>query len=111
MPDSAYGRARRLGAEIPGDGRMKSTQSSKKWKGKPDVSGHFGIFGGRFVPETLMGALDQLTYAYKAVKRDKKFQSELEYYLRTYVGRPTPLYEARNLSNALGRNLRIFLKR
>ncbi len=90
---------------------MKSVRETKKGKGKPDPGGHFGIFGGRFVPETLIEALDQLTAAYRTLKRDRKFQRELRYYLITYVGRPTPLYEARNLSAALGRDLRIFLKR
>ena len=90
---------------------MKAAQQDKTWKGKPDASGHFGIFGGRFVPETLMQALDELTSAYKLLKRNAKFRQELEYYLKTYVGRPTPLYEARNFSRAVGRNIRVFLKR
>lgn len=92
-------------------GGMKSVRQGKKWKGKPDRDGHFGIFGGRFVPETLMEALKQLTQAYQTLKRDKKFQRELSHFLMQYAGRPTPLYEARNLSQALGRGLRIFLKR
>ena len=96
---------------ISGNPYMKSVREVKKWKGKPDPGGHFGIFGGRFVPETLVEALNQLNHAYKTLKRDRKFQRELRYYLITYAGRPTPLYEARNLSNALGRSLRIFLKR
>ena len=90
---------------------MKSVRQSKKWKGKPDADGHFGIFGGRFVPETLMAALNELTRAYQSLKRDKKFQKELSHFLMVYAGRPTPLYEARNLSQALGRGLRVFLKR
>src|SRR3989338_5757391 len=90
---------------------MRQMKQSKKWKGNPDVSGHFGIFGGRFVPETLMKALHELTNAYQQVRRDKRFQRELHYYLDHFAGRPTPLYEAQNLSRTLGRNLRIFLKR
>jgi tryptophan synthase beta chain len=90
---------------------MRSTRQVKKWKKLPDTQGHFGIFGGRFVPETLMRALHELTRAYETLKRNKKFQKDLEHFLVTYAGRPTPLYEARNLSRILGRNLRIFLKR
>jgi len=76
----------------------------------PDASGHFGIFGGRYVPETLMGALDALARAYRALKRDRPFQTELRHYLETYAGRPTPVYEAKNLTRHFGR-ARIFLKR
>src|SRR3989338_7316716 len=100
-----------MASQISSDSCMKSTEQSKKWKGKPDATGHFGIFGGRFVPETLINALDQLTAAYRSLKRDRKFQKELAYYLAHYAGRPTPLYEAQNLSRALGRGLRVFLKR
>ena len=89
---------------------MPTMKKSKTWKG-PDSSGHFGIFGGRFVPETLVYALNQLTDAYQSVKRDRKFQAELTYYLNHYVGRPTPLYHAHNLSRLFGRNLKVFLKR
>lgn len=76
----------------------------------PDARGHFGIFGGRYVPETLMKALDDLTREYRRLSRDRSFRQELKELLETYAGRPTPLYEARNLSRALGRG-RIFLKR
>ncbi len=76
----------------------------------PDKTGHFGVFGGRYVPETLIKALDELTKAYLKLKKEKKFQRELKDYLRHYVGRPTPLYEARRLSAHFGR-ARIFLKR
>jgi tryptophan synthase beta chain len=75
----------------------------------PDKTGHFGEFGGRFVPETLISALDELEQEYKKSKRDKKFRQELDYYLREYAGRPTPLYFAKNLSKDLG--LKIYLKR
>ena len=87
------------------------SELNKQMKHTPDHDGHFGVFGGRFVPETLMTALDQLTEAYKRLKKDKKFQAELKDYLSTYAGRPTPLYEARQLNRYLGRGLRIFLKR
>jgi len=76
----------------------------------PDVKGHFGVYGGRYVPETLVKACEELTMAYRAIKNDKKFREELRHYLETYAGRPTPLYEAKNLANRFGRG-RIFLKR
>ena len=75
----------------------------------PDKTGHFGEFGGRYVPETLIYALDELEREYKAARRDKKFRRELAYYLTEYAGRPTPLYFARNLSARLG--YKIYLKR
>ena len=57
----------------------------------PDARGYFGIFGGRFVPETLMAALTGLDATYRAVKNNRQFKAELAYYLREYAGRPTPL--------------------
>ncbi len=80
-------------------------------KDLPDATGHFGQFGGRYVPETLMNALVDLEREYHAVTRDPEFQAELDDLLRHYVGRPTPLYEAKRLSRALGVRARIFLKR
>ncbi|MDD5084523.1 MAG: tryptophan synthase subunit beta [Candidatus Omnitrophica bacterium] len=76
----------------------------------PDKGGHFSIFGGRYVPETLVAALDELTVAYRKARRDKSFQRELRYYLENYVGRPTPLFFARNLTRVYGGG-RIYLKR
>jgi len=76
----------------------------------PDASGRFGPYGGRYVPETLMGALEQLTEAYLEARADPKFQDELDYLLKQYAGRPTPLYFARRLSEAWG-GARIYLKR
>jgi tryptophan synthase beta chain len=76
----------------------------------PDRTGHFNGFGGRFVPETLIFALDELEREYKRAKRDRKFIQQLNYYLREYAGRPTPLYLARNLSKYLGIT-KIYLKR
>lgn len=76
----------------------------------PDATGHFGIFGGQYVPETLMGALKELEEEYSRACLDEKFRQELEYYLRYYVGRPTPLYHAERLSRILGRG-KIYLKR
>lgn len=76
----------------------------------PDCKGHFGTFGGRFVPETLMPALEELTLAYEEARSDPSFQEELNYYLRDYVGRPTPLYFAERLTRYLG-GAKIYLKR
>ncbi|MFQ5693355.1 MAG: hypothetical protein ACE5IM_09970, partial [Nitrospinota bacterium] len=77
---------------------------------RPDAEGHFGVFGGRFVPETLMPALEELEEACVRLRRDGAFQAELRNLLEKYAGRPTPLYEAGNLSARLG-GLRVFLKR
>lgn len=76
----------------------------------PDNRGYFGRFGGRFVPETLMPALEELTDVYNRIKEDETFQSELNDLLKNYAGRETPLYYARRLSENLG-GARIFLKR
>ncbi len=76
----------------------------------PDAKGHFGPYGGRYVPETLVKACEELTAAFQKIKKDKKFREELRHYLETYAGRPTPLYEAKNLSKHFGRG-RVFLKR
>ncbi len=77
---------------------------------QPDLKGHFGPYGGRYVPETLVKACEELTEAYAKVRRDPKFKKELTHYLTSYAGRPTPVYEARNLSAYFKRG-RIFLKR
>ncbi|HEY6420455.1 MAG TPA: tryptophan synthase subunit beta [Candidatus Binataceae bacterium] len=76
----------------------------------PDSHGHFGLFGGRYVAETLMPALFELEQAYKDARRDPKFRKELEHRSREYVGRPTPLYFAANLTAKLG-GAKIYLKR
>ena len=76
----------------------------------PDPWGRFGAHGGRYVPETLMTALEELVSAYHAVQDDAGFHDQLSHYLTTYVGRPTPLYFAENLSRKLG-GARIYLKR
>ena len=68
----------------------------------PDQRGRFGQYGGRYVPETLMPALLELEQAYLKAKKDRRFQIELEYYLKHYVGRPTPLYLASRLTQKLG---------
>src|SRR5579872_5292448 len=71
--------------------------------------GRFGEFGGRYAPETLMAALEELAEAYEAIRVDRAFQSKLSELLRMYVGRPTPLYFAANLSR--GHGAEIYLKR
>ena len=76
----------------------------------PDEGGHFGPYGGRYVPETLMALLEDLEAAYRETRDDPEFQSQLNEYLRNYVGRPTPLYFARRLTEELG-GARIYLKR
>ena len=77
---------------------------------QPDSSGHFGPYGGRFVPEALVAALDELTAAHAAAKVDPVFTGELDRLLRTYAGRPTPLTDAKRLSEHAG-GARVLLKR
>lgn len=76
----------------------------------PDSNGRFGDFGGRFVPETLTHALDQLAEEYDRARRDPEFRRELDELLKTFVGRPSPLYHAKRLSDLAG-GARIWLKR
>lgn len=76
----------------------------------PDEKGHFGIYGGRFVPETLMQAVLELGKAYEEAKNDESFQQDLAYLLKEYVGRETPLYFAENLSKH-AKGAKIYLKR
>ena len=76
----------------------------------PDATGHFGEFGGRYAPETLMSPLLELEDAYMSLREDSDFQEEFQYYLREYVGRPNPLYFAERLTRALG-GAKIYLKR
>lgn len=77
---------------------------------QPDERGHFGDYGGRFVAETLIPALDELQQAYKAAQADPAFQAELHSELRQFVGRPNPLYHAQRLSSEIG-GAQIYLKR
>lgn len=76
----------------------------------PDNRGYYGRYGGRFVPETLIPALQQTEKAYMEIKNDAEFNEEMDYYLKNYVGRESPLYFARRLSQECGK-ARIFLKR
>ena len=75
----------------------------------PDTNGHFGIFGGRYVPETLMPILIELEKEYQGLRFNENFWMEVEHYLKDYVGRPSALYFAKNLSQELG--AKIYLKR
>jgi tryptophan synthase beta chain len=86
-----------------------SPTSSKGSRAKNEP-GRFGVYGGRYVPETLMAALEELEREYEKAKRDKKFQARLDELLRAYAGRPTPLFFARRLTQKLG-GARIYLKR
>jgi tryptophan synthase beta chain len=89
---------------------MSTTLSTTRHAGVwPDAAGHFGPYGGRYVPETLMEPLHELELAYQAARRDPGFQAELRRLLRDYVGRPTPLGLAARLSERLG--CRVYLKR
>jgi len=76
----------------------------------PDALGHFGAYGGRYVPETLMHPLQELQDEYDRARKDPQFLRELDYYLREFCGRPTPLYFAQRLTRELG-DARIYLKR
>ena len=72
--------------------------------------GRFGDFGGKYIPETLVPAVEELEENYQKIKNDKSFQNELDYYLKNYAGRPTPLYFAENLTKSVG-GAKIYLKR
>jgi len=84
--------------------------SEEKLSYSKSRKGYFGVYGGRYVPEILIGALDELEKNYFLFKKDKAFNEELSYYLKNYVGRPTPLYFASRLSQYLG-GAKIYLKR
>src|SRR5882762_6590680 len=90
-----------------GKGRLRAPLRMPK---RPDQAGRFGVYGGRYVPETLMVALDELEREYEKAKRDRKFQRRLDLLLKTYAGRPTPLFFARRLTAKLG-GAKIYLKR
>src|SRR6266480_5789225 len=90
-----------------GKGRSRTPLRMPK---PPNQAGRFGVYGGRYVPETLMAALDELEREYEKAKRDKKFQARLEYLLKQYAGRPTPLFFAKRLTEKLG-GAKIYLKR
>src|SRR5438477_868298 len=87
-----------------------ATATIRATKVSRNTSGRFGAYGGRYVPETLMSALEELEQEYEPARRDKKFQQRLDSLLRTYAGRPTPLFFARRLTQKLG-GAKIHLKR
>ncbi len=82
----------------------------KDYYSMPDEQGHFGVYGGKFVAETLMGPIEELRIAYEKIKTDKDFQAAFDKDLADYVGRPSPLYHAERWSNELG-GAQIYLKR
>ena len=85
-------------------------QIPNSFRAGPDERGHFGLFGGRFVAETLMPLILQVEASYEAAKADPAFQTELDAYLKDYVGRPSPLWFAQRLTAKLG-GARIYMKR
>ncbi len=89
---------------------MNETMTAFATPAMPDPNGHYGPFGGRYVPETLMHPLQELEAEYFRAQTDPAFQQELSYYLREFVGRPTPLYFAERLTRELG-GAKIYLKR
>ncbi len=84
-------------------------EAKQKLTDLPDSRGHFGPYGGQYAPETVMYALEQLEAAYEEALNDEAFQAELDYYLRDFVGRPSPLYHVARLSEVCG--AKIYLKR
>src|SRR5438132_1323256 len=90
--------------------KTNRNHTAGKLSPKTATAGRFGAYGGRYVPETLMAALDELEREYEKAKRDRKFQQRLDLLLKTYAGRPTPLFFARRLTAKLG-GAKIYLKR
>ena len=89
---------------------VSATKPTETTEQLPDAHGHFGTYGGMFVPETLMDPMQTLAEEYEKAKNDPKFQTELDYLLRQYCGRPTPLYYAERWTEKLG-GAKIYLKR
>ena len=88
-----------------------ATMSTERYIGSfPDAGGHFGVYGGSYIPETLIPAAHELTAKYVELRTDKTFQDEVSYYLRYFVGRPTPLLYAERLTERCG-GAKIYLKR
>src|SRR6202030_725000 len=101
---------RRIGARLKNFSRKPNFIRVNKVEPVPDGRGHFGPYGGMFVPETLMSALHELAAEYERAKNDPSFQNELSILLRDFAGRPTPLYFAQRLTSELG-GAGIYLKR
>ena len=89
---------------------MRNSKTLSTLPRVPDRRGHFGVYGGRYVAETLMPALTELERAYAKVRRDRAFHREFQFYLREYAGRETPLYFAERLTARLG-GAKVYLKR
>ena len=89
---------------------MNAPQNPNTYRSGPDENGHFGLFGGRFVAETLMPLVLSLEQAYEAAKGDESFQKDMASYLKHYVGRPSPLYYAERMTEHLG-GAKIYFKR
>src|SRR5262249_16281643 len=101
----------RLGLTVRTKGlHPRENTMSSPFANLPDVHGRFGPYGGRYVPETLMSALAQLSVEYDTARDDADFQREFDHYLKTYVGRPSLLYFAERLTKEAG-GARIYLKR
>src|ERR1019366_1839857 len=122
-PATLPGRARCTSKEARARRLARTPRRSKGWRSMPatdaphadrlslpDAQGHFGPYGGIFVPETLMAALEELEAVYRAARSDPAFQSELRRHLAEYAGRPTPLYFAERLTRHCG-GAKIYLKR
>jgi tryptophan synthase beta chain len=89
---------------------MENSKNLSMLSKVPDRGGHFGVYGGRYVAETLMPVLTELEHAYAKARRDRSFRKEFHFYLREYAGRETPLYFAERLTEKLG-GAKIYLKR
>ena len=89
---------------------MSAVQQTNTFRNGPDDEGHFGIFGGRYVAETLMPLILEVEKAYEAAQADPSFREEMDRYLKYYVGRPSPLYLAERLSSHFG-GAKVYLKR
>ncbi len=92
------------------DSPQRGAEAPESYRSGPDEHGHFGIFGGRFVAETLMPLVLEVELAYRRYRDDADFRRELDYYARDYIGRPSPLYFAERLSAQLG-GAKIYFKR
>src|ERR1039458_7229440 len=109
-PTPSAGSGRALAAKRAARMGHPRVSSSSPCSPRLSEPGRFGVYGGRYVPETLMAALEELEREYEKAKRDPKFKARLEELLRTYAGRPTPLFFARRLTQKLG-GAKIYLKR
>src|SRR6185437_6608510 len=103
-------RGRHLARRAQGDEQSMSVQQPNSFRTGPDERGHFGIYGGRFVAETLMPLILALEKAYGEAKADPAFQKEMDGYLDHYIGRPSPLYFAERLTAHL-KGAKIYFKR